>query len=135
VLDRYGHEDDRGKSIDAKITALIAGVLAFIGLSARFPVSLWTAVETIVFLAPLGVLLGAFMTERGRLAPTAESLGTFFPEYPVTTLRDAIDAMTRVCRSNARINDRKAARLDIAVVLTGVIAAVVFVLRVVIALR
>jgi hypothetical protein len=135
VLDRCEREDDRGKSIDAKITALIAGVMAFIGFSARLPVSPWTAVETIVFLVPLGVLLGAFMIERGRLAPTAESLGTFFPEYPVTTLRDAIDAMTRVCRSNAEINDRKAARLDVAVVLTGAVAAVVFISQAVIALR
>jgi hypothetical protein len=67
-------EDERGKAIDAKITSVLAGVIAFIGFSIRAQSSLWTAVETLVYLVPLGVLLNAFRTERRVRAPEPESL-------------------------------------------------------------
>jgi hypothetical protein len=135
VLDRCAREDDRGKSLDAKITALIAGVVGFIAFSGRMQPSVWNAVETLAYLVPLGLLLRAFMVERGAIAPTAESLRTFFPEFPVTTLRDAVAAMTRACAANARINDTKAGRLDVAVVFTAVTTAIVLVTQFVAALR
>jgi hypothetical protein len=135
VLDRCQAEDERGRSLDSKLTSLIAGVVAFIGLSSRFPPSVVNAEETLLYLIPLSVLLAAFMVDRVRLAPSAESLGTFFATYPVRTLRDAVDAMTRVYRLNAVTNDRKAARLDFSVVATVVATGIVLVTQSVLALR
>lgn len=87
------------------------------------------------YLIPLLLLLGAFMVERGARAPSAESLRTFFPQFPVTTLRDTIAATARASAENARINDMKTGRLDIAVVLTAASAAIALITRFVVALR
>jgi hypothetical protein len=68
ILDRYEREEDRGKSIDAKITASIAGVTAFIGFSTRVQPTVFNAAESLFYLIPLLLLLGAFMVERGARA-------------------------------------------------------------------
>jgi hypothetical protein len=127
VLDRLDREDDRGKALDAKITAVLAGITACLGLAVRVRQSVALEIETMFYFIPLSVSLSAFLVRRGASAPTAESLETFFPEFPVTTMRDAVTAVTRACRENIRINDRKAARLDIAVALMALLTAVVLV--------
>jgi hypothetical protein len=107
VAERAEREEDRGKTLDAKITALLAGVVTFIGFSFRMQATPWTTGAALIYCVPLGLLLSAFMTKRGAISPTAESLVTFFPQYPTTTLRDAVLAMERSCRRNDRVNDTK----------------------------
>jgi cell division protein FtsW (lipid II flippase) len=135
VADRAEREDDRNKALDAKITALLAGVVAFIGFSFRLQVSSWSAIAALLYLGPLGFLLAALMTKPNKIAPTAEALVTFFPLYPVQTLRDAIITMERACRMNDRFNDTKARRLGFATALTAAATAVVLVTQCVVALR
>lgn len=135
VADRAEREEDRGKTLDAKITALLAGVVTFIGFSFRMQATSWTTGAALIYCVPLGVLLSAFMTKRGAISPTAESLVTFFPQYPTTTLRDAVLAMERSCRRNDRANDTKTRRLDVATVMTAVATMIVLVSQFIVALR
>ena len=102
---------------------MIAGVTALIGFALRAALSPWSAAAAILALVPLGCLFSALMVKRERLAPTPESLVTFYPEYPVRTLRDSIIAMTRIWRTNVELNEMRAARLDVAVVLALIAAA------------
>jgi hypothetical protein len=118
-------EQDRGKALDAKITSLLAGVVAFIGFSFRVQSTIWSAAAAISYLFPLAFLFSAFMTKLEIRAPSVQSLQRNFPSYPVTTLRDAITAMTSACAINKRINDVKAARLNVAAVLTALATVVV----------
>jgi len=134
-VDRAEREEDRGKMLDAKITALLAGVVTFIGFSFRLQATPWSAGTALLYLIPLGVLFSAFMTKRGVLSPTPESLVTFFPEYPTATLRNAVLAMERSCRTNDRINDTKTRRLDVATASTGVATLIVLVSQFAVALR
>jgi hypothetical protein len=115
VLQCCEREEERGKALDGKITTSIAGVTALIGFAIRSPSSPLGASAALLAVIPLVSLFGALMVRRGRVAPTPESLETFFPEYPVRTLRDSVTAMTRICRTNAELNEMKSARLDIAV--------------------
>ncbi|MDB5071811.1 MAG: hypothetical protein JWM87_2922 [Candidatus Eremiobacteraeota bacterium] len=135
VADRSKREEDRGKVLDAKITALLAGAVAFIGFTLRLQFTSWSAVTGLLYVIPLGFLLAAFMAKPARVAPTVESLVTFFPQYPDTTLRDAVLAMERSCRANDRINDIKLRRLDLATVLTATITAAALVTQFAVALR
>jgi hypothetical protein len=135
VTDRSKREEDRGKALDAKITALLAGAVAFIGFTFRLQFTPWSAVTGLLYVIPLGFLLAAFMTKPARIAPTVESLVTFFPQYPDTTLREAVLSMERSCRANDRINDIKLRRLDLATVLTATITAAALVTQFAVALR
>jgi hypothetical protein len=125
VADRAEREEDRGKSLDAKITALLAGIVAFIGFMVRLPLTPLNAGTALVYVVPLAFLLAAFATRPSRIAPTVESLVTFFPRYPATTLRDAVLAMERSCRENVRINDTKNRRLDVATSLTAIATGII----------
>ncbi|HTD38645.1 MAG TPA: hypothetical protein VK669_14130 [Candidatus Limnocylindrales bacterium] len=122
VRDCCDREEDRGKALDAKLTTLIAGVTALIGFALHSALSPWSSVAAVFGIVPLGCLFGALMVKRGRLAPTPESLATFYPEYPVRTLRESVTAMTRTWRTNAELNEMRAARLDVSVVLTAIVA-------------
>jgi hypothetical protein len=77
VLDCCEREDDRGKALDAKMTTLIAGVLALIGFAFRSGPTPWSTAAAVMAFVPLVFLFGALMVRRGRLAPTPESLETF----------------------------------------------------------
>jgi hypothetical protein len=135
IVERAVREEDLAKTLDAKITALLAGVVGFIGFSFRLPVSPWSAGSTLIYLIPLGFLLSAFLTKRGPLAPNVESMETFYPEYPVTTMRKAARAVSSACRVNQQINDQKAARLEIATALTAISTGIALAVQLVIALR
>ena len=135
VDDRAKREEERGKTLDAKITALLAGAVAFIGFTFRLQSTPWSAATALLYIIPLGCLLSAFMTKPGRIAPTPESLVTFFPQYPETTLRDAVLAMERSCRENDHINDTKIRRLDLATILTAAATTIVLITQFVVALR
>ena len=135
VVERREREEDRGKAIDAKVTSLLAGVVAFIGFSFRLQSSVWIAACALLYLVPLAFLLNAFMTKSEDRVPAPEALETFFPEYPTTTLRKAVSATVHACRADEAINNRKATRLDVATVLTAVVTATVLVTQVVLDLR
>ncbi|HTD34651.1 MAG TPA: hypothetical protein VK665_13365 [Candidatus Elarobacter sp.] len=110
IAERADREDDRSKEIDAKATALL-------------------------YCVPLAFLLRVFMSKRGAIAPSPESLVTFFPQYPTATLRRAIVAMERSCRTGERINDKKTRRLEWATILMAGTTVCVLVLQLVTALR
>lgn len=127
VLERIERAEDRGKTLDAKVTALLGGVVAFIGFSFRGNVSIWTAGAALLYVIPLGFLFSAFLIQRGESAPTAESLRRYFPAFPVSTLKDGIDAMLIADAKNAAVNELKAARVDLATIMTGIVTAVVLI--------
>jgi hypothetical protein len=135
IVDRAEREEDFGKAIDAKITALLAGVVAFIGFSFRLQLKGWSGGAALVYLVPLGFLLSAFMTKLGPLAPSVDAVETFFPQYPASTLKKAARAVASACRTNQRINDRKASRLELATLLTAAATAVVLVVQFIVSLR
>jgi hypothetical protein len=127
VLERTEREEDRGKTLDAKVTTLLGGVVAFIGFSFRVNASVWGAGAALLYFIPLVVLFDALLTKRGKRAPTAESLTKYFPAYPVSTLKEGVQAMLIADSTNEKINDRKAARVDLAAILTGVVTIIVLV--------
>jgi Ca2+/Na+ antiporter len=135
IVDRAEREEDLGKAIDAKITALLAGIVAFMGFSFRLQLKGWNTGSALVYLVPLAFLLSAFMTKRGALAPSVDAFETFFPQYPVSTVKKAVGAVASACRTNQRINERKASRLEIATLLTAGATAVVLVVQFAISLR
>jgi hypothetical protein len=124
-----------GKAIDAKITALLAGIVAFIGFSLRLQLKGWSTGSALIYLVPLGFLLSAFMTRRGALAPSVEAFETFFPEYPVTTVKKAVGAVASACRTNQRVNKRKSSRLELATLLTAAATAIVLAVQFAVSLR
>lgn len=135
IVDRAEREEEFGKAVDAKITALLAGIVAFMGFSFRLQLNGWNIGSALIYLVPLGLLLSAFMTRRGPIAPSVEALETFFPQYPVSTMKKAVGAASTACRTNQRINDRKANRLDIATVLTAAATAIVLAVQLAVSLR
>ena len=80
-----------------------------------------------LYIIPLGFLFSAFLIQRGESAPTAESLRRYFPAFPVSTLKDRIDAMLIAEAKNAAVNELKAARVDLATIITGVVTAIVLI--------
>lgn len=121
--------------IDAKITALLAGIVAFMGFSFRFQLKGWSTGSALIYVVPLGFLLSAFMAKRGALAPSVEAFETFFPEYPVTTVKKAVSAVASACCTNQRVNKRKASRLELATLFTGAATAVVLAVQFIVSLR
>lgn len=127
IIERIEREEDRGKTLDSKITSLLGGVVAFIGFSFRVNVSVWSAGAALLYIVPLAFLFSAFLIERGESAPTPESLKRSFPPFPISTLMDGIDAMLIVNNKNMAVNALKAARVDLATILTGIVTAIVLI--------
>lgn len=134
VLERAEREEDRGKTLDSKVTTLLGGVVAFIGFSFRINASAWSTGAALLYFIPLVFLLSALLTKRGKRAPTAESLVKYFPAYPVSTLKEGVEAMLIADVTNESINDRKAARVDLAAILTGIVTIVVLITQFALAL-
>jgi hypothetical protein len=126
-LERIEREEDRGKTLDSKVTSLLSGVVAFIGFSFRVNVSVWSAGAALHYIIPLIFLFSAFLIERGESAPSTESLTRSFPLYPVSTFKDGIDAMLMVNRKNLSVNALKAARVDLGTILTGIVTGIVLI--------
>jgi hypothetical protein len=75
------------------------------------------------------------MTRRGALAPSVEAFETFFPEYPVSTMKKAVGAVASACRTNQRVNQRKSSRLEVATLLTAAATAIVLTVQFTVSLR
>jgi hypothetical protein len=129
LSERVTREEDRGKGIDAKATAMLAGIVAFIGFSFRLQYTAFSTAAALLYCVPLSFLLSVFLAERPAIAPSPESLVTFFPQYPTETLRKAIAAVERSCRAGIRVNATKARRLDIATILMALTTVVVLVVQ------
>lgn len=127
VLERVERAEDRGKTLDAKVTSLLGGVVAFIGFSFRGNVPGWSAAAALLYIIPLGFLFSAFLIQRGETAPTANALRRYFPAFPVSALKDGIDAMLIVDARNRAVNQVKAARVDLATIMTGIVTAVILI--------
>ena len=108
---------------------MLAGIAAFIGFSFRLQYTPFSAAAALLYCVPLGFLLSIFSTARAEIAPSPESLVTFFPEYPIATLRKAIFAMERACRAGDRINVMKARRLETATLLMALTTTIVLVVQ------
>lgn len=135
VLDRFEREEERVKSLDGKLAALLAGVVASIGFSFRAQLNVASAGAAMLFLIPLALIAWAYTIHLGKFAPTAEALQASFPAYPVSTLVEAIEAMRIANAANVGVHDRKAAVLDRAVIATLAVTLVVLVMQLFIALR
>jgi hypothetical protein len=137
VLDRFEREEERVKSLDGKLAALLAGVVASIGFSFRAQLNVASAGAAMLYLIPLGLIAWAYTIHLGKFAPTAEALQASFPAYPVSTLVEAIEAIEAMRIANAAnvgVHDRKAAVLDRAVIATLAVTLVVLVMQFFIAL-
>jgi len=121
---------DRGKSLDGKIAAVIAGIVASIGFSLRVNGSAATYAAAMLYLGPLIILFLAFRTKALREAPTAESILRYFGAYPITTLKEGIEAMMNAIRENRVINDEKANLFDIGILLTITVTIIVLAVQV-----
>jgi hypothetical protein len=135
LSERAEREEDRSKAIDAKATALLAGVVAFIGFSSRLQSTPLSAGAALLYCIPLAFLVRTFLMKRATIVPSPESLVTFFPRYPVATLRQTILDMERSCRANVRLNETKTQRLDLATVLMAATTVCVLVVQFAVALR
>lgn len=118
VRDRLARQEDRGKSLDAKLATLLTGVVAAIGFSFRLPPSIVTTGTAFFYLLPLVLIASAFSTKLSDLAPDIESLERSFPPYPVSTLVAAVAAIREAHRVTLTAYDRKASRLDHAIAAT-----------------
>jgi len=113
--------------LDAKVTSLLGGVVAFIGFSFRVNVSAWSSGAALLYIFPLAFLLSALLASRGESAPTAKALHRYFPTFPVSTLMESLDAMLLANAMNEAANDRKAGRVDIATIMIGVVTAIILI--------
>lgn len=114
---------------------MLAGIVAFIGFSFRLQYTPLNAATALSYCVPLGFLLHVFMSKREAIAPSPESLVTFFPRYPEEALRKAVFAMERACRFSERINDAKTRRLEWATILMAVTTICVLVVQFAVALH
>jgi hypothetical protein len=127
VLDRFSREEDRGRHLDGKLGALLAGVVASIGFSFRTNTTVAAAVAALLYLIPLWLIFTGYTTKIEKFAPTADSLDESFPYYPVSTLVEAIKAMRQANEVNFKTHDRKADQVDRAVISTLIVTFVVLV--------
>lgn len=130
VQERVEREQDRGRGFDSKIAALLAGVVASIGFSFRVNPSPLTTWATALYVVPLFFLVLAFSTRLGKEAPTAESLHKYFPAWPVTTVKQAVAAMVSAVEFDRKLNDRKAARVDLSLYSLGLVTAIVIIMQI-----
>lgn len=86
-----------------------------------------------LYLVPLITLFRAFRSKALREAPTAESILRYFGPFPVTTLKEGIEAMMNAIRENRVINDQKANLFDIGILLTIVVTTIVLAVQVALA--
>lgn len=134
VLDRLEREEERGKSLDGKLAALLAGVVASIGFSFRVQANIVSAGAAVLYLVPLVLIAWGYAIALEKDAPSAEALEASFPAYPVSTLVEAIKAMRIANVLNVERHDRKAVFLDYAIFATLVVTAIVLIAQFVIAL-
>ena len=118
VHERLAREEDRGKSLDGKLATLLTGVVAAIGFSFRPNPTVVTTATAFLYLIPLILIAATFTTRLTDLAPDIESLERSFPPYPVSTMIEAIRAVREAHLRALAAYDRKASRLDHAVVAT-----------------
>jgi hypothetical protein len=116
--EQFVHDEERGKSLDAKLAALLTGVIAAIGFSFRVNTTTVSTITALLYLVPLAVIATAYTTKQRELAPSVATLEASFPSYPVTTLVAAIAAMRIATLANAAIHSRKAIALDCALTAT-----------------
>jgi len=134
VRDRLARQEDRGKSLDAKLATLLTGVVAAIGFSFRLSPSLVTTGTAFLYLLPLVLIASAFSTKLSDLAPDIESLERSFPPYPVSTLMAAVAAIREAHRVTLAAYDRKASRLDHAIAATLLVTSGALVAQLAVAL-
>lgn len=79
VRERLAREEDRGKSLDAKLATLLTGVVAAIGFSFRLNPTVVTTATAFLYLLPLVLIAAAFTTRLTELAPDIEALERSFP--------------------------------------------------------
>lgn len=130
IREQTEREENRGRALDTTVTALLGGVVAFIGFSLRASESEWSAAAALLYFIPLLVLGQALLTKRGERAPSVESLRTYFPTYPVSTLKQGVDSMLLADAANENINNRKAARIELAAILTGLVTTIILITQV-----
>jgi hypothetical protein len=135
VQTQLDREKDRGRAIDAKAATLFAGVIASIGFSFRLHETVVVAVAALLYLVPLLLLFSVYLTKVQKIAPNPGALLAFFPNWPVTTLVTAIDAMIEAEAFDEGVNDKKAARFDRAVVATALSTVVMLAVQLWSALR
>lgn len=135
VSESYAKEYERGKSLDTKLAALLAGVVASIGFSFRTNSNVVVAGATMLYLIPLLFIAFGYTTRLDKNAPSAASLEMSFPAYPVSTLIEAIKAMRIANVQNVETHDRKAGALDRAVLTTVLATFVILLLQLLIATK
>jgi len=135
VHDRYVRNEDRGKHLDAKLAALLTGVVAAIGFSFRLNTTVVSAAIALLYLVPLGFIASAYTAKLRDVAPTIKSMERSFPRYPVSTIEKAIAAIRRANDANARTYSLKAAHLDYAVAATVIATLAALIVQVLAALK
>ena len=133
--DRYTRNEDRGKHVDAKLAALLSGVVAAIGFSFRLNANLVNAATALLYLVPLAFIASAYTAKLRDVAPTIKSVERSFPRYPVSTIEKAIAAIRVANDANARTYGRKASYLDYAVIATIGATLATLILQVLVALK
>jgi len=133
MRDRVEREADRGKGLDGKIASILAGIVASIGFSLRLDGSVVTNLAAMLYLFPMITLFLAFRTQALLDAPKAESILRYFETYPVSLLKEGVNAMMTAIKKNRSINDRKANLFDRAVLLTIIATTIVLVAQVALA--
>jgi hypothetical protein len=128
-------EAERGKSVDAKLAALLTGVVAAIGFSFRINVNVISAAITMFYFVPLALIALAYTTKLREVAPTVNSIDKSFPAYPVSTIVEAIAAMRAAIAVNAAKYEQKSIYLDYAVVATLAVTLVALLAQLLIALK
>lgn len=133
--DRLARDEDYGKNLDAKLATLLTGVVAAIGFSFRATPNIVSGATALLYLIPLGLIVSAYTTKLNEFAPDVASLESSFPVYPVSTLVEAIKAMKFANRVNSAKYERKAERLDQAVIATLAATLLALVAQMLVALK
>lgn len=135
IHDRFVRGEERGKSVDAKLAALLTGMVAAIGFSFRINVNVISAAITLFYFVPLALIALAYTTKLREVAPTVNAINRSFPAYPVTTMIEAVAAMRAAIAVNAAKYEQKSVYLDYAVIATLVVTLVALLAQLLIALR
>ncbi|MDB5069296.1 MAG: hypothetical protein JWM87_407 [Candidatus Eremiobacteraeota bacterium] len=135
IHDRFVRGEERGKSVDAKLAALLTGVVAAIGFSFRINLSVISAAITLFYFVPLALIALAYTTKLREVAPTVNSIDRSFPVYPVSTVIEAIAAMRAAIAVNAAKYEQKSVYLDYAVIATLAVTLVALLAQLLIALK
>ncbi|MEA2721768.1 MAG: hypothetical protein QOJ39_3632 [Candidatus Eremiobacteraeota bacterium] len=128
-------DEDRGKNLDTKLATLLTGIVAAIGFSFRGTPNIVSSATALLYLLPLALIVSAYTTKLNEFAPDVASLESSFPTYPVSTLIEAVKAMTVANGVNSAKYERKAERLDQAVVSTLAVTLLALVAQLLVALK